>query len=207
MSTDQPTRVEPILPPDWDEEILDAIGAFPGGLKFVLNGWEDEGKAVRGTHMLGAFARHPALAKAFLTFNNHVATNSTLTARERELIILRTGWLRKCEYEYIMHVILGLRAGLSQEEIDRVQQGPDAPGWSPEDADLVRVADEICADARISDNTWTRLSARYDQKQLMDMVFLVGCYEMVAMSVRSFAVPLEPGVTPLDDDTRARMLG
>src|SRR3546814_3983089 len=80
--------------------------------------------------------QHPALAKAFLTFNNHVATASTVTARVRELVILRISWLRRAEYEFIQHVILGRRAGLSDIEIERIQIGADAPGWAPLDADL-----------------------------------------------------------------------
>lgn len=206
MQNDQP-RIPPIMPPDWDEEKLDALNAFPGGLKFVLNGWEEEGKPVRGTHMLGSLVQHPALAKTFLTFNNHVATNSTLDTRERELIIMRTGWLRKCEYEYIMHVILGMRCGISEEEISRIQEGPDANGWDSREADLIRIVDELCFDAKIADATWERLSKHYNHQQLMDMIFLVGCYEIVAMTMRSLNVPMEPGVEQLDDDTRARMFG
>lgn len=206
MNSDKAPRIKPLTPGDWDDEILDALGAFPGGLKFVLTGWEEEGKAVRGTHMLGSFAQYPALAKAFLTFNNHVATNSTLSARERELIILRIGWLRRCEYEFVMHLILGRRAGLTDEEMQRIEAGPDAAGWSEEDADLVRVADELHADARIRDETWDRLSGRYDHRQLMDMVFLTGCYEIVAMAVKSFGIPPEAEVAPLIPEITARML-
>lgn len=204
MTTEQKPRIDSLLPSEWDDEILDALGAFPHGLKFVLNGWE-EGELARGANMLGSFARYPALAKGFLAFNNHVAANSTLTARERELLILRTGWIRKCPYEFVMHIILGRRAGLSDEEIDRTQQGPDASGWSAEDADLLRAADELLLDARISDGTWDRLSRRYDHHQMMDIVFAVGCYDIVAMATNSFEVPLEPGVETLEAETRDRM--
>ena len=208
MPTSQKAHLAPLLPPDWNDEMLDALGAFPGGLKFVLNGWEETGgTAVRGTHMLGALAQYPDLARAFLTFNNHVATNSTLTTRDRELLILRTGWLKKCEYEYIMHTILGRRAGITDEEIDRIGTGPDAAGWSEEDADLIRAADELHRDTRISESTWERLSTRYNHRQLMDIVFLVGCYDVVAMAMRSFNIGLESTEEPLDPETRARMFG
>lgn len=206
MTTDNTPRVPLLLPPDWNEEALEALNAFPGGLKFVLNGWEENQTAVRGTNMLAGFAQYPDLAKAFLTFNNHVATNSSVCTRDRELIILRTGWLRHCEYEYVMHVILGRRAGITDEEIERVQAGPDAPGWNENDADLIRLADELHADARISDATWQRLSKNYEQKQLMDMVFLVGCYDIVAMATNSFNISVEASETPLDEDTKARMM-
>ncbi len=203
MPRDPQPRITPLMPPEWDEEILDALGAFPGGLKFVLTGWEESETPARGTNMLGSLAHYPALTKGFLTFNNQVATDSTLTTRERELMILRTGWLRDCEYEFVMHVVLGLRAGLTEEEIERVKQGPDATGWSEQDADLLRVVDELDTDSRISEATWQRLTTRYDHRQIMDMVFLVGCYFTVAMAGNSFGFPVEPGVESLIEDFRA----
>ncbi len=205
MTDDKGARIAPLDPPDWNDEIMDALGAFPRGLQFVLGQWESDDGDPRGRNVLGCFAQYPALARAFLTFNNHVATGSTLSARERELLILRSGWLRACEYEYLQHIILGLRAGLTEEEVGRIPDGPDAAGWSAEDADLVRVADELCADACIAPDTWQRLAARYSEHQMMDMIFLVGCYETVAMMMKSLAIPFEEGVPPLDDELLQRM--
>jgi alkylhydroperoxidase family enzyme len=158
-------------------------------------------------HTLGTFAHYPPLAKAFLTLNKHVAADSTLASRERELLILRISWLRQSEYEFVQHVILGRRAGLTEDELVRIQAGPDAKGWNEEDAELIRVADELYADACISQQTWTRLCARFSTRQIMDMVFLVGCYEVLAMALKSFNIPLEPGVASLDPEVKARMFG
>lgn len=204
MHSEKP-RVEPLLPPDWDDEILEALGAFPGGLKFVLDRWKEGGKDARGMHLLGSFAPYPDLARAFLTFNNHVATNSTLSAREREILILRIAWLRQAEYEYYQHLVLGLRAGLTEDEMEYIRAGPDAAQWSPQDAELVRVADELFTSAAVSDDTWASLAGRYSQQQMMDMVFLVGCYEVVAMASKSFGTTSEPHTGSLPADIRARM--
>lgn len=206
MSTAPAARIEPILPSAWNEEIHDALGAFPSGRDFVLARWA-EGSDLRGMHLLGTLAQYPALAKAFLTFNCHVAKAGTLSARERELLILRLSWLRRSEYELVQHLVLGRRAGLSEVELRMLQQGPDAPGWSAADADLIRAADELCRDARIGADTWARLAARYSQAQLMDLVFAVGCYEVIALAANSFGTPLEPGVEPLDAATAARLHG
>ncbi len=206
MSNEMKPRIPPLLPPDWDAAILDAMSAFPHSRDFVLTTWQKSGaQGARGMHGLGAMLHHPALAKAFLTFNNHVAMASTISKRIRELLILRISWLRRSEYEYVQHVVLGLRAGLSEEEIKRIQQGPDAPGWDPVDADLLRAVDELNADACIQDETWARLSKHFDRTQLMDLVFAVGCYEILAMVFKTFGVPLEPGVDPLAPEVRARM--
>ncbi len=204
MPSEMP-RIEPILPPAWDEVVLDALGAFPRGLEFVLSRWKAGGTDARGMNTLGTMAHHPALAKAFLTFNAHVAGASTLSGRVRELLILRISWLRRAEYEFVQHVILGLRAGLTQEEVERVQSGPDAPGWDPMDADLMRAADDLHAHASIQPPTWARLAARFNTQQMMDLVFLVGCYDLLAMAIKSFQTQLEPGVAALDPAVRARL--
>jgi alkylhydroperoxidase family enzyme len=205
MPNESPPRIAPLLPTAWDEEILDALGAFPKSLEFVLSRWKGGGVDARGMHVLGVMALHPPLAKAFMTFNAHVSGASTLPVRVRELAILRISWLRRAEYEFVQHVILGLRAGLSEAEIERVQLGPDAQGWETADAELLRAVDELSSDACIGDTTWKRLGIRFDTAQMMDLVFLVGCYEVLAMAMRSFRVQLEAGVAPLDVSVAARM--
>jgi 4-carboxymuconolactone decarboxylase len=205
MHNESTPRITPLLPSAWDENILDALGASPRGLEFVLSRWKAGGVDARGMHVLGTFARHPALAKAFLTFNDHVGGASTLSARVRELAILRISWLRHAEYEFVQHVILGKRAGLSAEEVERVQQGADAPGWEPIDADILRATEELHTHSHILSGTWERLAARFDTAQLMDLVFLVGCYDLLAKAIQTFQTQLEPGVAPLDPAVRARM--
>jgi alkylhydroperoxidase family enzyme len=203
MQNQFPSRVSPLLPPEWDDVVHDAVSAFPSGRDFVLSHYQQDG--ARGMHGVGVILQHPALAKAFLTFNNHVATASTLSKRVRELLILRISWLRRSEYEFVQHLVLGRNAGLTEAELERVQLGPDAPGWDPVDADLVRCADELHVDARIQDATWTRLAAHFSTTQLMDIVFAVGCYDLLAKVFKTFGVQLEPGVSALEPAVRARM--
>jgi len=205
MQSEPAPRITPLLPSEWDERILDALRAFPQGLNFVLTRWKDGGVDARGMNVLGTLAHHPALAKAYLTFNAHVSSASTLPVRTRELAILRISWLRQSSYEFVQHLILGLRAGLTAQEMARAQRGPDAPGWDCADADLVRAVDELHLHACIQKATWERLAARMNTAQLMDLVFLIGCYDMLAMAIKSFATRLEPGVAPLDAEVSARM--
>jgi 4-carboxymuconolactone decarboxylase len=205
MQNDSAPRLPPKLPPEWDVVILDALGAFPKSLNFVLSKWKDGGVDMRGMHVLGTMAHHPALAKAFMTFNAYVAGASTLAARMREIIILRISWLRRSEYEFVQHIILGKRAGLSDIEIERLQQAPDAPGWDPPEAAVVRAVDELYADGRVGQRTWEHLTAHMSALEIMDVIFLVGCYDMLGMAINTFNMQLEPGVAPLAPEVRARM--
>lgn len=203
MSDQSAPRVKALLPDQWGDAEYDALSAFPSARDFTLANWQ--GEDARGTHGAGALLAHPALAKAFLTFNNHVSINSTLSKRVREILILRIGWLRCSEYEFMQHVVLGLRAGLSEEEIDRITHGPDADGWDAVDAALLRATDELYRDAFIQDDTWTVLAAHFNDQQLLDLITAVGCYEIAAMIFKTLKLPMESGVPKMDPDTRARM--
>jgi len=142
----------------------------------------------KGLNVLGTFARHPALAQAFHTFNGHVLFATTLSPRQRELLVLRVAVLRDCAYEWAQHVLLAADAGLTPDEIARSAVGPDAEGWSPLDRALVRATDELVNDAVVGDETWNALAAELDEQQLMDVVFTVGAYDLLAMALMSFGV-------------------
>ena len=195
-------RVKPLLPPDWTETEHDALSTMPSVRSFVLANWQGDS---RGTNGIGAMLHHPAATKAFLAFNNHVAIASSLPKRERELVILRISWLRRAEYEFVQHIVLGRRAGLSDAEIERVADGPDAAGWAPADADLLRAVDELLSDACISEATWARLSPSFSEQQRIDLIYAVGCYELLAMLFKSLGAQIEPGADEILPALRARM--
>ena len=136
---------------------------------------------------------HTKLMKRWSVFANHVLNKSTLPGREREMAILRTGWLCRAGYEWAHHVEIGKREGLTQEEIDAIKKGPDAPIWSGVDKSLLKAVEELLNDCFISDDTWNALSKKFNQQQLMDIVFAVGNYNLVSMALNTFGVQLEDG--------------
>lgn len=138
------------------------------------------------------FVRHPRLFRRWLPLGG-VLLSGELPARDRELLILRTAHRCDAAYEWAHHVELGRAAGLTDEEIERVRLGPDADGWDPFDAALLRAADELHDTARIGDETWAALAARYDERQLIEVPFLVGQYHLVAFALNSLGVELEEG--------------
>ncbi len=147
-------------------------------------------------NIFATLARHPKLLKRWLVFAVHVLNKSSLAPRERELAILRTGWLCRSEYEWRQHVVIARDCGLSDDEIDRVGDGPQAPGWSEHERALLRAVDELHADAFVSDATWNTLRQRYGEEQLLDLIFAVGNYRTVAMALNSLGVQPEPGLEP-----------
>ena len=164
--------------------------------------WDEDAKKLlprakmhgRTLNIFKTLAHHPALLDRWMVFGNHVLFRSTLPPRERELVILRIGWLCEAEYEWGQHVIIGKRAGLTDEEIQRIKLGAEAEGWSEFDAMLLRAVDELHTDACISDATWQSLSARYNTQQLIDLVFAIGQYNLVSMVLNTLGVQLDEGI-------------
>ena len=154
-------------------------------------------------NIFATLAYHPKLLKRWLVFGNHVLAKSTLPARDRELLILRTGWNCRSPYEWGQHVAIARVIGVDDAEIVRVSEGPDASGWSEADAALLRAADELHGDDSLSDVTYAALAARYDEQQLLDVVFTVGQYHIVSMALNAFGVERDDGVTGVPVPTRA----
>ncbi|MGC5255072.1 carboxymuconolactone decarboxylase family protein [Gordonia sp. DT218] len=193
-------RISPAAQADWTPEMRDFVNGFRSSVKSA--GPDDERQA--GDNLLGTLARYPNLAMAFLSFNKHLLAGSALSARQRELLILRVAHLRQAEYEWAQHVILADRAGVTADEIERVGAGPEAPGWAPVDRALVASVDQLLDEGTIHDDTWTALARDMDEQQLMDVVFTVGCYTMLAMALRSFGIQPEPGLVPFLPRDHAR---
>jgi alkylhydroperoxidase family enzyme len=179
MRLSQP-RLAPLRDADLDDE----------GREFLQRA-SREGQVL---NIYRTLAAHPKLLKRWGVFGTHVLYKSTLPARERELLILRTGWLCRSEYEWGQHVIIAKGCGVTDEEIERVKEGPEADGWASLDAALLRAADELHNDAFISDATWQALSERFDTRQLIDVIFAVGQYHIVSMALNSLGVQLDEGV-------------
>jgi alkylhydroperoxidase family enzyme len=179
MKLSQP-RIEPLPEELWDAEAQELLP------RAQMHG--------RTLNIFKTLAHHPRLLKRWMVFGNHVLFRSTLPPRERELVILRIGWLCDAEYEWGQHVIIGKQAGLTDEEIACIKLGADAEGWDEFDATLLRAVDELHADACISDVTWQALSARYNTQQLLDLVFAIGQYNLVSMVLNSLGVQLDEGI-------------
>jgi 4-carboxymuconolactone decarboxylase len=184
--TDRPSspRIAPLSPAERDpaaDELLRSV-ARPGG------------------HALNIFAtlvRHPGLCRRWLPFGGKLLAGK-LAPRERELAILRTGWRCQAVYEWGQHVLIGREAGLTDADIRRIQAGPDAPGWDPFEATVLRAVDELHDDACVSDATWAALAERYDDRQLIELLMLVGQYHLVSFALNSLGVQREPDVPGFD---------
>ena len=118
----------------------------------------------------------------------------TLDPRDRELVILRVGFRTHCAYEWTQHLAMARVAGLSAAQIAAVTEGPGAAAWTDRDRDLLRAADQLVDDHVVDAPTWARLARHFDERQLLELMFVVGSYVCLAMVLNS--VGLDPTVEP-----------
>ncbi|MCW0197709.1 carboxymuconolactone decarboxylase family protein [Sphingopyxis sp.] len=166
---------------------------------------ENDGGKVGGGRVLNIFrtlAHAPKALTAFLAWGGYILSRrNALTERDRELVILRTGYNCRSGYEWTQHKRIGLGCDLSEAEIERIKAGPDADGWSDLDRAMLRATDELTGQHFVTDATWAALAPLGD-KGRMDLVFTVGQYTQVSMILNSFGIQVEEG-WEVDPDLRA----
>jgi len=174
------------------------IGLVNAAIARVLGAATGGGEPPR---VFTTLARHRRLFRRWLWFAGALMPGGTLVRDEAELVILRVAHNTGCEYEWVQHERLAQRAGLSAEEVARVRDSAAAPGWSPRQQLLLRAADELHAERRISDELWAALARVYDERELIELCLLVGHYEMLAMTLRSLEV--QPDAVPATGAARS----
>lgn len=151
------------------------------------------GRATGGPppNVFTTLGRHRRLFRRWLWFAGALMPGGRLRRAEAELVILRVANNTGCEYEWGHHERLGRRAGLVEDEISRVREGPAALGWSERQALLLRSADEMHEKGRIGPELWAELAREYDEVLLIELCMLIGHYEMLAMTLNTLEVEPE----------------
>jgi 4-carboxymuconolactone decarboxylase len=182
-----PPRIPPLPEDQWDEDLRPILEVRIPGADVRLG----------DNNIFTTLARHKDLFRVWMRFAGWLLTAGVLPARERELLILRTGYNCASPYEWGQHVRLSEELGIDRETIMRVAEGPDAPGWSQADATLLRAADELHESAKISRDTWAQLGEHYDERGVIEITMLVGHYHLVAFALNSLEVELDEGLEGL----------
>ena len=193
--SDAAPRIGPVPREGWDDEVRAALvaGFGPDAAERLCS---DDPDAPPLANVLATLVHHPALAGPWLAYNSVLLGSPTLDPRLRELMVLRVAWRSRSRYEWVQHVKLALRVGVSIEEVDTIAGRGDGVAWSPLEAAALAATDELLAGHRVLDATWAVLAAHLDERQLVELLFVVGTYSCLAMVFNSLGIELDPG---LDD--------
>jgi alkylhydroperoxidase family enzyme len=170
--TASPPRVAPLDPSEFTPEQAALVGDW--------------------THLVFSrvLARHPGMYRSFVPFIEQLIARTSLPPRDREALVLRTLGLSDETYELHHHTMIAINAGMAAGEIAALTKGE---ALQPFDEVLLGAAEELCAGQDMTDATWAALRERYTEPQAMEVVFLVGCYQTMAMLTKTFRMPLEGG--------------
>ncbi|MCG7210096.1 carboxymuconolactone decarboxylase family protein [Streptomyces arenae] len=161
---------------------------------------KESGPLGQAENMPLTFARHPELLASWLPLMGFIAYGGALPSRMRELVIARTAWLGQSPLNWVTHIYParhtkgGKEGGVyfTEDEVAQIIVGPSDEGWSPQDAALLAGVDQFYKLGDMDDETWKNLRENYDEKQIIELMYLVTNYRMVGDIVRTLRTDFGP---------------
>jgi 4-carboxymuconolactone decarboxylase len=176
-------RLAPLDETEWSDAQKALVAKYVGG------GRMDNG--------LRTLLNVPELFNGIMPFTNYLSAESSLSARHRELLILRAAWLCGSHPLWASHAERARSAGVTTADLRRIAEGADVKGWDPFDATLIELADQLFRNSSVTDATWRALSATYDEFHLMDAVETVNHFVMLSLIYNSLGVQPDAGARDL----------
>lgn len=152
------------------------------------------GLDTRVLNVFGTLAHHPALLRNWLGFATYLLTESTLEPRLRELCVLRVGWRCASPYEWGQHVVVGRKVGVTDDDLQRLTLDPQSAGWSAGEVAALCAVDELLDRHTLSDLCWQALVQHFSTQQILDLVFLVGQYQLVSSALNACRIERDDGL-------------
>lgn len=180
----KPQRIAPLSSDEFDEDSRALVIAIRESAGVTEHS--------RIPPVFATMLKHPDLYRRTLEMGIQLMGKGELPAREREFAVLRVGWLCRAPFEWGQHVEIAKRVGVHADEIERVTQGPSAPGWTEHEAAIIRGVDELLSNQMISDETWDVLAKTWNERQLMEFPTLVGTYVTTAYTQNALRIRLNP---------------
>jgi alkylhydroperoxidase family enzyme len=198
MTAPEAPRLAPVPFAEWDEQTRTTLLQFLRRPEIYLSGAPD---APLMPIVLEMFAHHLPLSASWLPFTQMLAgPDAKLSARHRELLILRVAWRTRSGYEWAQHSRMGADAGVTASQIDAMTEGPAAAVWTPLERTLLTAVDEVIDDHVVGDTTWAALASEFDPAEMFELLFLVGGYLCLAGVLNS--IGLHGELPPVSQDQR-----
>lgn len=172
----------PSIPPEgWTDEVRELFAVYEG------EEGRQNGSKYNFTHW---FATHPELATNWMRYN-YALSRGVLDPKLREIVVLRVAHRYGSDYEWNLHVQISAPLGIGAVKLDAVKLGPESPVWDEDERLCLRAADALCENHDIADDLWAALAARFNPRELMELLFLIGSYTLLAWVLKTVRMPLE----------------
>lgn len=148
--------------------------------------------AMSKLNVVRALLQNPAIAAAQSHLAGALMASKTLNPRLRELVILRTGWRTKSEYEFCQHVGIARQLHMGNEEILGVRDPAHCNAFSEADRAVIAMADELNDSCEVSEKTWSVLERFFSPAELVELILVAGFWRMMAGFLKTARIPLDP---------------
>lgn len=172
-----PPRIEPLSNAEADRQTREILAKARGQFPTV--------------NIIDTLAHHPNLLRRWLPFFNHCLHKQTLDPRQRELVILRTGWLAGSAYEWSQHVPIALTRGVTPDEVEAIQPGSADDRWRGADKAILESVEALMARFTLTDTEWRRIATQVTPPKAIDLMFTVGQYRLVAGLLKGLNVQFD----------------
>ena len=175
--------VPPRIPPGGFREL--------GPINWVIAKLGARGIRAPRFSLFNVLGQHPLLFWTWLPYSGYLLYAGKLSRQDAEVVILRGGQLRDCEYELQQHRRLARSRGVGPELQAKIFEGPDAEGLTERQRALIAATDEFVLNRSVSSETWVRLARQLNRKQLIEFCTLAGQYDALAATIATLRIPLD----------------
>jgi alkylhydroperoxidase family enzyme len=179
-------RIPAVPREQWTDATRDVFSVFEG----------EEGRRNGSKfNVVQMCAHHPQMATAFFKYNRILLQEPTIPGRLREIVVLRVAWRNRCEYEWAQHVQISRRDfELESVHFEAVKIGANHQIWSDLERSALHAVDQLAETSTVDEATWRALSEKLDHTQMLELLFLIGNYTLLAWVFNAAGLKLEPSL-------------
>jgi 4-carboxymuconolactone decarboxylase len=133
--------------------------------------------------------RSPEMGDLAQKFGAHIRFYSSLSKKLNELAILMTARAWKSPFVWYIHRKFGIAAGLNAHTIDSMATG-QRPDMEPDETIVFEFCEELLNTRRVSDATYAKTKERFGERGIVDLIGVMGYYQLVSMLLNVDRYPL-----------------
>ncbi len=153
-----------------------------------------ESSFANAVNVIATIAHSRPISKAFGEYALAILYKGDLSRRDVEIAVLRMGWNCQSVYEFGQHTLIAQAEGMTDEDIYFVTRPIPEGNWTPAEAALLQVVDDLYSDDCVSDATWAEAVNHFSEAEMVHLIAASGCYRMVSGLLNSTGVERDEGV-------------
>jgi 4-carboxymuconolactone decarboxylase len=138
----------------------------------------------------------PEVGTAVQELGAAIRYRSSLPDRAREIAILELAVRRGCAFEWYAHERVGRTAGLDDDEIRALLSGADCASLDRLETLVRRLVRTLLDERDLTGELFAQAEPVLGTTMLVELIALVGYYDLLALSLQVWRTPLPPGATP-----------